>query len=462
MAKMNLPGDETSRKGKKKDNKPKVLNELLKHIQRVRAYMQNFYIYGFLTRDDYGKDESTYDNERHRVECWMAPYYGFNVVNRKRICFVSFDSRSVRRNPLYRALKSKSFTKNDIALHFLILDVMQDGEERDVEDVLYECESLLGDGGVYEASIVKAKLDEYEKLGVLASRKEGRDKYYRLAPFEDVKPLAPALAFFSEAAECGVVGSYLEDRLEETCEAFSMKHHYIAQTLDTELIHTLLEAMHTSSDVVLEHMDGNHRKTPRPLPPGMKPLDEEKQRAQRTRTMLPLYILRSVQDGRVFVLGWGRKSRSFVTCRLDKIATVKILPKAADSDENEVQTLRAAYDQTRDHRWGASLNGKVLQHIDFTIRVAPWEPYVRRRMHRECRGGSVEELEGGRLMRFSAELYDPLEIVPWVRSFVGRIVDINCDNPAATQRFLDDLAQMSDIYMDEPEERKSEGEVSNG
>lgn len=429
---------------------PRKFNELLKHIQRVRAYMQNFYIYGFLTREDYDKDKSTYDNERRRVELWMAPYYGFRMTKHKRICFVSFDSRNVRRNPLYRALKSKSFTDNDITLHFLILDVMAGGGELTVNQVLERCERRIGEEGVYEPVMLRKKLDEYDAMGIIDSRRDGRERYYRLRDATDVQALAPALAFFSEVAQCGVVGSYLEDRLQERCEAFSMKHHYIAHTLDSELLHTLLEAMHTSRDVLLEHMDANHRKAPASdAPETLLPAEAERRREQKTRTILPLYILRSVQDGRMYVLGWGRRNRSFISCRLDRIASVKLLDKAREAPENEVQALRAAYDATRDKRWGASLNGKVLQHIDFTVRVMPWEGYVRRRLYRECRGGSVEEIGNG-LLRFSAEVYDPLEIIPWVRSFMGRIVDFNCDSPAVTRRLLDDLVQMQRIYAEEP------------
>lgn len=433
-----------------------TFNELLKHMQRVRTYMQNFYVYGFLTRDDYEEEKSSYDKERQRIEWWMTPYYGFHTARNKRVCFVSFDSRNVRRNPLYRALKSKSFTKNDITLHFLILDVLHDGEERSVDEILTDCEYLLGWSGVFEPSMVKSKVQEYEALGIISSRKEGRDKYYKLVPCTDVSKLAPALAFFSEVADCGVVGSYLEDRLDETCEAFSMKHHYIAQTLDTEILHTLLEAMHSSNDVLLTHVSNSHRKAKRPQAEN-KP--QQKNKTPNTRTILPLYILRSVQDGRMYVLGWGRKNRNFVSCRLDKIVSAKILPKSADAPDNEVATVRAAYDETRPNRWGPSLNGKAPQHVEFTIRVAPWEGYVKRRMYRECRKCHVEELEDGRLMRFSAEIYDPMEMLPWIRSFVGRIVDFKCDNAEATKRFLQDIVSMAERYNEQPDEQAEESGV---
>lgn len=417
----------------------KGYHELLGHFRRVRAYMQHFYIYGFYTREEFeGGSARSYDNERRRLEGWMGQYYGFRMTRGGKANFISFDSRSVRRNPLYRALKSKAFMPNDIMLHFLILDVLQDGEEHGVQEILRGCGERLDRAHapyIFEENTLRDKLAEYEALGVLISRRQGRDKYYRMQPCTDVTPLAAALAFFSEVTGCGVVGSYLEDRLQEPCEAFRMKHHYIVQTFDSELMCTLLEAMHASQDVLLIHMGKDGKQ-------------------ENQQTVLPLYILRSVQDGRTYLVAWGRRQRGFISCRLDRISAVKSVKRTRAEEESaagEVTALRAAYDATRANRWGASLNGKKLQHIEFSIRVRPWEEHVKRRLYRERRGGCVEELGGG-VMRFSAELYDPSEILPWIRSFAGRITAFRCENEFVRNRFFDDLAEMGDIYGVTPED----------
>ena len=44
-------------------------NELIKNFERIRAYMREFYVYGFKSRGDYvGKSARTYDDERRRME----------------------------------------------------------------------------------------------------------------------------------------------------------------------------------------------------------------------------------------------------------------------------------------------------------------------------------------------------------------------------------------------------------
>ena len=62
-------------------------------------------------------------------------------------------------------------------------------------------------------------------------------------------------------------------------------------------------------------------------------------------------------------------------------------------------------------------------------------------------------------MRFSAELYDPSEVLPWIRTFIGRIIDFACESEFTTHRFYDDLAELGMMYEDQPAGDPVEGEV---
>ena len=57
------------------------------------------------------------------------------------------DRRKIPRNPLYRAFHAKSFTTNDIDLHFTVLDVLADGRERSPQEIAEEIDLLLADSG---------------------------------------------------------------------------------------------------------------------------------------------------------------------------------------------------------------------------------------------------------------------------------------------------------------------------
>jgi len=406
--------------------------ELIRHFSRVRAYMQHFYIYGFYTRDEFENGSArSYDDERRRVEGWLGSYMGYRQTQAGKSVFISFDSRSVRRNPLYRALKSKSFTDRDLTLHFLILDALAGGKELTVPEMMHEISDVRlaqTEGAMFfDLSTLRGKANEYEELGLLTSRMVGNRKYFARAAEAEVDDLAPLLAFFSETGPCGVIGSYLEDRLDTPCEAFRMKHHYIAQTLDSGLLCQLLDAIGQKRDVTIWHMgrDGG---------------DANQQ------TLVPVLILSSVQDGRCYLVGWGRRSRTFHVCRLDRISRVKTGKPAAEFDE-----VRAAYMASRANRWGVSGSNEAPRRIAFTISVGPWEDHVRRRLVRECRCGRVEELGEG-VLRFSAEVYNPMEMLPWVRTFIGRITSFECEDELVAGRFREDVRQMAEMYAGEEAE----------
>ena len=48
-------------------------SELIKSFEKVRAYLRDFYVFGFRTRSDFDRKSSrSYDNERRRAESWLG------------------------------------------------------------------------------------------------------------------------------------------------------------------------------------------------------------------------------------------------------------------------------------------------------------------------------------------------------------------------------------------------------
>ena len=53
-------------------------SELIKNFEKIRAYMRDFYVYGFKSRDDYqSKSARSYDDERRRLESWLGDHMSF-------------------------------------------------------------------------------------------------------------------------------------------------------------------------------------------------------------------------------------------------------------------------------------------------------------------------------------------------------------------------------------------------
>ena len=60
-----------------------------------------------------------------------------------------------------------------------------------------------------------------------------------------------AINYFSEVSLCGVIGSYILDKLPEEETPFSFKHHYITQALESEVLYKLLLAISDRRSITL-------------------------------------------------------------------------------------------------------------------------------------------------------------------------------------------------------------------
>jgi hypothetical protein len=396
-------------------------SELIKNFSKIRAYMRSFYVFGFRHRGEYGeKSARGYDDERRRVESWLGEYMTFRQDSSGRRFFLSVDSRVIAHNPLYRAFRTKSFTDRDIMLHFQLMDILAVSGALPIFSIMEELTNRLNsfeDGDFPDESTVRRKLVECEKLGLVKRERHGREIWFRRT--EDCVELESwreALDFFSETAPLGVIGDFCRDKLEIKPSFFRFKHHYILNALDSEIVLDLLDAI------------GQNRETLLTM-------------GKRKITVSPLKLYISVQTGRQYVLAWSIWNQSFAFFRIDSIDNVKLgdVTQLPEDTEEQLKNFMA-------HVWGVSRgNGTTLYKMEMTIWANADEAHIPLRLEREKRCGSVEQLDDTH-WRYTACVYDAMEMLPWVRSFIGRIQELKCDDPRVTERFYSDLSVMASLY----------------
>ena len=231
-------------------------SELVKNFNRIRDYMREFYVYGFKSREEYTrKSARSYDDERRRLESWLGDYMQFHQTADGKNVFISIDSRLSKHNPLYKAWKAKSFTDGDITLHFILMDILSTSEDRltlsDITDYLDEYLSQFSEPRMFDESTVRKKLKEYISEGIVTAAKEGRTMYYRMTDFTPL-PDVDILDYFSEVAPCGVVGSFLLDKIGRQEGHFAFKHHYITGAMDSEVLCNIFMAMREKRSITIE------------------------------------------------------------------------------------------------------------------------------------------------------------------------------------------------------------------
>lgn len=407
-------------------------SELVKNFARIRDYMRQFYVFGFRTRSEYTRQSTrSYDNERRRIESWLGKYMGFRQDGQGRSVFLSVDSRSIPRNPLYAAFKAKSFTAGDVTFYFYVLDLLREGRQLTVRQILEELSSayLSQFDGTWEpdVSTIRKKLREYVDMGILGMERRGREQVFFLLPEQvDLQGWEEAVAFFSETDPMGVIGSFVLDHLDSDAAPFRFKHHYILHALDSQIMLPLLTAMGRRQRVTVTNVSP---------------------RSKAERGVHPVYPLRicvSTQSGRQYLLCYHYGQKKMVFYRLDYISTV-----TPGETEPNPERIEAWCRRFLRHVWGMSGGeGRRVDHLEMTVCYRPDEDYIPQRLRRERRNGTVEILGEG-LCRYSVDTYDALELMPWIRTFLGRITELKCTNPAVERRFQETLELMTAMYEEE-------------
>ncbi len=376
--------------------------ELIKSFSKSREYVRDFFVYGFKTRDEFGGwSGRTYDNERRRLESWLWGYVRQDYTANGKNIYLSIDSNLLDTNPLYRVWKAKSFTDNDIMLHFYILDYLQKYAEQTADAIT---DGILAEYDVmFEPQTVRRKCNQYARDGMLSKEKYGKEVLYRLnPPFRKTLSahpgLANALAFYQLFSPLGIVGNTIMDNASLKNKLFRVKHSFFVHTLEDEILLDLLCAIHEEKSVLL-----NVKSTKSDI-------------FQKTEGV-PLKIFISTRTGRRFLCLYLPNAKRFTSIRLDAVKQVAIKEPYLD-----YQTVK--------------------EHLE------NFEAYIITRLEREGKGGVVRRIAPDTYC-YETDVFDANEMLPWIRSFLGRIIAIETDCPKLNQLFERDFAAMYRMYFGE-------------
>ena len=410
-------------------------SELIKSFDKTRDYVRDFFIYGCKVRNDFQlKSSRTYDDEKRRVESWLGDHLHCDNSHRgKKVC-ISVDSGHTAENPLYKAYYSKSFTDNDIKLHFLLADILAQGESLSLKELVNRLADDYGE--IFEEQTVRNKLKEYTDEGVFIKEKQGKTDYFRLTSdtsdsfFKEYEGFDNAVKFASESGLFGVTGNSLLKAAGLKNDIILNKHNYIVHTLEDEIMLDIVNAIEEKRYITFESF--GRGRTNDPLEYGG----------------VPFKILSSVQTGRRYLAMYNVEYRRFNSVRLDSIKSVKYGDICPDYDE-----LLALYLKNEQKCFGVSFGKRTelgnVEPIRMTVFAdEKTEDYIINRLNREKRCGSVERISENTFL-FTADVFDPNEIMQWAKSFIGRIISVEGGTEEIRMKFYSDIERMNRMYCDE-------------
>lgn len=402
--------------------------ELIKSFSKSRNYVRDFLIYGFKSRDDFTvKSGRTYDNERRRIESWLSEYIRTDYGLQGKTVSLALDSHLLETNPLYRVWKSKSFTDNDIMLHFFFLDLFREGVSYTAEEltnrILYDYNVL------FETQLVRKKANEYVKEGILYTQKSGKRLLYSMSL--DAKKAIPgilpqllnAVRFCQLSAPLGFIGSTILDNQKAGNELFLVKHGYYGFTLEDEILFMLLNAIKKQCSVKITNRSN---KTGR----------------EEILSVVPMQIFVSTRTGRRFLCSYQTRNRRFSTLRLDHIQNVTLLAPFSDYSYYR-EKLRRNLPSCFGVSFGKDHEPDTIR-LTLSIREGP-EDYILHRLKREGHGGTVTHV-GKDTYVYEITVFDGNEMMPWIKTFIGRILSFESSNACLRQKFYRDIHAMAKMY----------------
>lgn len=408
-------------------------SELIKNFHKTRDYVRDFFIYGFKVRNDFSlKSSRTYDDEKRRVESWLGDFLSYGYSDRGRQVSISLDSSRITENPLYKAYYSKSFTDNDIKLHFLLSDILSYNKSLSLKEIITALDNNYGT--IFEEQTVRNKLKEYVREGLFVSEKRGKTDYFSLSPdtaqsfFGEYEGLDDAVSFFSEMQEFGVIGNSLLKTADIKNEYFSMKHNYIVHTLEDIILMDILKAIEEKRYISFTNF--STKPTARP--------------AEFT-DVIPVSIFVSVQSGRRYLVSYFPQFERFNSSRLDFIKNVKTGNVCEYFDEI-TEELKNKAEKCFGVSFGNKDDDKNVQEIKITFHIdEEKEAFVVNRLMREKRSGIIEKT-GENLYTFKAEVIDPNELTTWLKTFMGRVISVEGGTDEFREKFKDDVNKMYRLY----------------
>ena len=211
---------------------------------------------------------------------------------------------------------------------------------------------------------------------------------------------------------------------------FWFKHHYLAKVLDDPILIDIVKAIEEKRCIQFTNYS---------------------ERLEDTRAFIafPMKILSSVQNGRRFVLMLS-VDRKYYTCfRLDYIKDVQILdpfPKRLVDEEIDLLDKKIA------SAWGMGVKRTArLDKLEMELFVdEEKEQYILERLKMEGRKGSVERL-GDNHFKYTTSTFDAGEMLPWIKSFTGRVISVKAQNPKIKEVFATDINRMYEMYLQEEE-----------
>lgn len=387
---------------------------MIRDYENIRRILREIYIYGCFTKDDYiemGFSGRKVDKEQQRISAYLPDkFIKKRRLNKKIVQYCRYNISDSTRNYLAETYRNKSFTILDLLSYFYILQILGDGRERTLQEILLELP--YNNGKVeFTKDNLRVKLDELLENQFLQTQRDDRTVRYQIADDiwksfsnEELFELLTYLEFIKNVSPVEMPYYFLQRRLElylfserkirvGSKSPFQFKHNHIFNSLDNDILIECLSAIQAKSSLLIEKDGGKD-----------------------VITALPIKVIHDSTYGRQYLMFYNVGRQMINGIRIDHIKKVQT-GEPFTKEELDMVEVNLDFDE---FCW--NMSGINEEPQDIIVRFyfdEKKEAFILNRLVREGHNGTISKLKAG-VYEYRISLRDPKEIIPWVRSFGER------------------------------------------
>ena len=420
----------------------------ISEVNMLRDFVREIYVESFHSPNEHISIHSPSGRSEGEAKSRLHAFFEENFItkNSENEDVLKFNSRIVTPNPLFAIWKMCHFKSEYLTRDFALFDLLV---SKEYEEGLSDYDLKCDDSGKNKLDFYTGKPISHKQLrpyieqlrtnGILGVKESFSEdgsllkRIYKLADtrkiqnlIKDNPEILAAIQFASETFPCGVIGSYILDSIDSETfpPIFNFKHHFIYNTLDSEAMYTIFSAINEKRFITIKRKENIIRVT-------------------------PIQVRYSARDGRSYLVYYTNypKYRGFNVENFENIFSVKKTEKCTYFD-----SLIKKYDSIKNNLWGKSIqiDKNKTEHVDFSIQYTEDEFYILERLKREAFSGRIKSDINTNNATFSFEIFDSKELIPWIRSYFGRITQFNFENETLQQQLTDEIKKMYAMYNNLP------------
>ena len=387
---------------------------MIRDYENIRRILREIYIYGCFTKDDYiemGFSGRKVDKEQQRIGVYLPDkFIKKRRINKKVIQYCRYNISDSTNNYLAETYRNKSFTMLDLLSYFYILQILGDGVERTLQEILEEMPFDNADVEFTKDNL-RVKLDELLENQFLQTKRDDRNVRYQVADDiwegfldEELLELLTYLEFIKNVSPVEMPYYFLQRRLKlylfserkirtDSKSPFQFKHNHIFNSLDNDILIECMSAIRANYSLIIEKDVGKE-----------------------AIAALPIKVIHDSTYGRQYLMFYNVGRQMINGVRIDHIKKVKI-GEHFTKEEMDLVEVNLNFD---DFCW--NMSGINEDPQDVIVRFyfdEKKEEFILNRLIREGHNGTISKLKAG-VYEYRISLRDPKEIIPWIRSFGER------------------------------------------